>query len=51
MVERIRSTRRRIMRDFVVKEISAVELTDAYIAAVEGAKALNAYIVETPANP
>ncbi len=30
------------------KDISAVELTDAYIAAVEKAKALNAYIVETP---
>jgi len=30
------------------KEITAVELTDAYIAAVEQAKTLNAYIVETP---
>jgi aspartyl-tRNA(Asn)/glutamyl-tRNA(Gln) amidotransferase subunit A len=30
------------------KEFSAVELTDAYIAAVEKAKTLNAYIVETP---
>jgi aspartyl-tRNA(Asn)/glutamyl-tRNA(Gln) amidotransferase subunit A len=30
------------------KEFSAVELTDAYIAAVEKAKVLNAYIVETP---
>jgi aspartyl-tRNA(Asn)/glutamyl-tRNA(Gln) amidotransferase subunit A len=30
------------------KDISAVELTDAYIAAVEKAKTLNAYIVETP---
>jgi aspartyl-tRNA(Asn)/glutamyl-tRNA(Gln) amidotransferase subunit A len=30
------------------KDISAVELTDAYIAAVEKAKVLNAYIVETP---
>ncbi len=30
------------------KEISAVELTDAYIAAIEKARSLNAYIVETP---
>jgi aspartyl-tRNA(Asn)/glutamyl-tRNA(Gln) amidotransferase subunit A len=30
------------------KEISAVELTDAYIAAVEKARGLNAFIVETP---
>jgi aspartyl-tRNA(Asn)/glutamyl-tRNA(Gln) amidotransferase subunit A len=30
------------------KEFSALELTDAYIAAVERAKTLNAYIVETP---
>ncbi len=30
------------------KEISAVELTEAYIAAVEKARGLNAYIVETP---
>jgi aspartyl-tRNA(Asn)/glutamyl-tRNA(Gln) amidotransferase subunit A len=30
------------------KEISAVELTDAYIAAVEKARGLNAYIKETP---
>ncbi len=30
------------------KDITAVELTDAYIAAVEQAKTLNAYIVETP---
>jgi aspartyl-tRNA(Asn)/glutamyl-tRNA(Gln) amidotransferase subunit A len=30
------------------KEFSALELTDAYIAAVEKARILNAYIVETP---
>jgi aspartyl-tRNA(Asn)/glutamyl-tRNA(Gln) amidotransferase subunit A len=30
------------------KEFSAVELTDAYIAAVEKARSLNAFIVETP---
>jgi aspartyl-tRNA(Asn)/glutamyl-tRNA(Gln) amidotransferase subunit A len=30
------------------KEISAAELTDAYIAAIEKARTLNAFIVETP---
>jgi len=30
------------------KEFSAVELTEAYIAAIEKARVLNAYIVETP---
>ncbi len=30
------------------KEFSALELTDAYISAVEKARTLNAYIVETP---
>jgi aspartyl-tRNA(Asn)/glutamyl-tRNA(Gln) amidotransferase subunit A len=30
------------------RDISAVELTDAYIAAIEKAKTLNAFIVETP---
>jgi aspartyl-tRNA(Asn)/glutamyl-tRNA(Gln) amidotransferase subunit A len=30
------------------KEFSAVELTDAYVAAVEKARSLNAFIVETP---
>jgi aspartyl-tRNA(Asn)/glutamyl-tRNA(Gln) amidotransferase subunit A len=30
------------------KEFSAVELTEAYIAAIEQARILNAYIVETP---
>ena len=30
------------------KEFSAVELTEAYIAAIEKARILNAYIVETP---
>jgi aspartyl-tRNA(Asn)/glutamyl-tRNA(Gln) amidotransferase subunit A len=30
------------------KSLSAKELTDAHIAAVEGARALNAYILETP---
>ncbi|HUQ38315.1 MAG TPA: amidase family protein, partial [Aestuariivirga sp.] len=30
------------------KEFSALELTEAYIAAVEKARILNAYIVETP---
>jgi len=30
------------------KDISALELTDAYLAAMEKARALNAYIVETP---
>jgi aspartyl-tRNA(Asn)/glutamyl-tRNA(Gln) amidotransferase subunit A len=30
------------------KDISAVELTDAYIAAVEKARGLNAYVLETP---
>ncbi len=30
------------------KKFSAVELTDAYLAAIEAARALNAYIVETP---
>ena len=30
------------------KDISALELTDAYLAAMERARALNAYIVETP---
>jgi aspartyl-tRNA(Asn)/glutamyl-tRNA(Gln) amidotransferase subunit A len=30
------------------KEISALELTEAYIKAVEAARGLNAYIVETP---
>jgi aspartyl-tRNA(Asn)/glutamyl-tRNA(Gln) amidotransferase subunit A len=30
------------------KEFSATELTDAYLAAMEAARSLNAYIVETP---
>ena len=30
------------------REISALELTDAYIAAIEKAKILNAYVAETP---
>jgi aspartyl-tRNA(Asn)/glutamyl-tRNA(Gln) amidotransferase subunit A len=30
------------------REISALELTDAYIAAIEKAKVLNAYVTETP---
>jgi aspartyl-tRNA(Asn)/glutamyl-tRNA(Gln) amidotransferase subunit A len=30
------------------KELSALELTDAYLAAIEKARVLNAYIVETP---
>jgi aspartyl-tRNA(Asn)/glutamyl-tRNA(Gln) amidotransferase subunit A len=30
------------------REISAMELTDAYIAAIEKAKTLNAYVAETP---
>ena len=30
------------------KNFSAVEMTEAYIAAVEKARILNAYIVETP---
>jgi aspartyl-tRNA(Asn)/glutamyl-tRNA(Gln) amidotransferase subunit A len=30
------------------KEISAVELTDAYLKAMEAARTLNAYVVETP---
>ena len=30
------------------KEFTALELTDAYIAAIENARILNAYIVETP---
>ncbi len=30
------------------KDISAIELTEAYIAAIEKARTLNAYIVETP---
>jgi aspartyl-tRNA(Asn)/glutamyl-tRNA(Gln) amidotransferase subunit A len=30
------------------REISAVELTDSYIAAIEKAKILNAYVAETP---
>lgn len=30
------------------REISAVELTDAYLAAIEKAKILNAYVAETP---
>jgi aspartyl-tRNA(Asn)/glutamyl-tRNA(Gln) amidotransferase subunit A len=30
------------------KEFSALELTDAYVAAIEQARILNAYIVETP---
>ncbi len=30
------------------RDISALELTDAYLAAMEKARALNAYIVETP---
>ncbi len=30
------------------KEFSAVELTDAYLAAMEKARALNAYVLETP---
>ncbi len=30
------------------KEFSALELTDAYLKAIEGAKSLNAYIVTTP---
>jgi aspartyl-tRNA(Asn)/glutamyl-tRNA(Gln) amidotransferase subunit A len=30
------------------REISAVELTDAYISAIEKAKELNAYVAETP---
>ena len=31
-----------------IKEFSALELTDAYLVAMEKARALNAYIVETP---
>ncbi len=31
-----------------VREISAVELTESYIAAIEKAKILNAYVAETP---
>ena len=31
-----------------VREISALELTDAYISAIEKAKVLNAYVAETP---
>src|SRR5437762_11192785 len=30
------------------KEITAAELTDAHIGAVEGARALNAFVQETP---
>jgi aspartyl-tRNA(Asn)/glutamyl-tRNA(Gln) amidotransferase subunit A len=30
------------------KEITAVDLTDAHIAAIEGARALNAFVTETP---
>jgi aspartyl-tRNA(Asn)/glutamyl-tRNA(Gln) amidotransferase subunit A len=30
------------------KQISVIELTDAYLAAIEKARALNAYILETP---
>jgi aspartyl-tRNA(Asn)/glutamyl-tRNA(Gln) amidotransferase subunit A len=30
------------------KDLSATELTDAHIAAVEGARTLNAYVLETP---
>jgi len=30
------------------KEITAVELTDAHIGAVEAARALNAFVKETP---
>ena len=30
------------------KQFSALELTDAYLAAMEKARVLNAYIVETP---
>lgn len=30
------------------KKLSAAELTDAHIAAVEQARALNAYVLETP---
>jgi aspartyl-tRNA(Asn)/glutamyl-tRNA(Gln) amidotransferase subunit A len=30
------------------KEISSVELTEAHVRAIEGARALNAFIVETP---
>ena len=30
------------------KQFSALELTDAYLAAMEKARVLNAYVVETP---
>ena len=30
------------------KQFSALELTDAYLAAMEQARVLNAYVVETP---
>ena len=30
------------------KEITSVELTEAHVRAIEGARALNAFIVETP---
>jgi len=30
------------------KEISSVDLTEAHVRAIEGARALNAFIVETP---
>ena len=30
------------------KELSAVELADAHLAAMEKARALNAYVLETP---
>jgi aspartyl-tRNA(Asn)/glutamyl-tRNA(Gln) amidotransferase subunit A len=30
------------------KEFSAIELTDAYLGAIEGARALNAFVLETP---
>jgi aspartyl-tRNA(Asn)/glutamyl-tRNA(Gln) amidotransferase subunit A len=35
-------------KKLAAKEFSALELTDAYIAAIEKARGLNAYIVETP---
>jgi aspartyl-tRNA(Asn)/glutamyl-tRNA(Gln) amidotransferase subunit A len=35
-------------KKLAAKEFSALELTDAYIAAIEKARSLNAYIVETP---
>ena len=39
-----------IREGLAARHFSAVELTEAYLKAIEKARALNAFIVETPSN-